>query len=72
MGSCKRPFLALFCWLSLVHSTQSSHQKSDVTGHFTVKIGNEAAVDLVLIQPFLHYYGNDVVIMLTSIFYYNF
>ena len=52
--------------------SQFASRKSDVIGHFTVKIGDEAAVDLVLIQPFLHYYPNDVVLMLTSIFYYNF
>ena len=37
--------------------------------HFTVKGGNEAGVDLVLIQPFLLFlYVNHVVLMLTSIF----
>ena len=36
--------------------------------HFTVTGGNEAGVDLVLIQPFLLYYVNHVVVMLTSIF----
>ena len=36
--------------------------------HFTVTGGNEANVDLVLIQPFLLYYVNHVVLMLTSIF----
>ena len=36
--------------------------------HFTVTGGNEANVDLVLIQPFLLYYVNHVVFMLTSIF----
>ena len=34
--------------------------------YFTV--GNEAGVDLVLIQPFLLYYVDNVVVMLTSIF----
>ena len=34
---------------------------------FTVTGGNEAGVDLVLIQPFLLYYVNHVVLMLTSI-----
>ena len=36
--------------------------------HFTVTGGNEAGVDLVLIQPCLLYYVNHVVLMLTSIF----
>ena len=36
--------------------------------HFTVTGENEAGVDLVLIQPFLLYYANHVVLMLTSIF----
>ena len=36
--------------------------------HFTVTGGNEANVDLVLIQSFLRYYVNHVVFMLTSIF----
>jgi len=36
--------------------------------HFTVTGGKEAGVDLVLIQPFLRYYVNHVVLMLTSIF----
>ena len=36
--------------------------------HFTVTGGYEANVDPVLIQPFLLYYVNHVVLMLTSIF----
>ena len=36
--------------------------------HFTATGGNEAGVDLVLIQPFLLYYVNHVVLMLSSIF----
>ena len=35
-------------------------------GHFTVMDGSEA--ELVLIQTFLHYYVNQVILMLTSIF----
>ena len=38
-----------------------------VIAHFTDTVGNEAGVDLVLIQPFLLYYVNQVV-MLTGIF----
>ena len=37
-------------------------------GHFTVVDGSEAGVDLVLIQTFLLYYVNQVILMLTSIF----
>ena len=33
--------------------------------HFTVTGGNEAGVDIVLIQPFLFYYVNLVTLMLT-------
>ena len=40
--------------------------------HFTVTGGNEAGVDLVLIQPFLLCYVNHFVLMLTSIFKHNF
>ena len=36
--------------------------------HFTVTGANEAGVDLVLIQPFLLYYVNHVVVMLTFFF----
>ena len=40
------------------------------TVHFTFTGGNEAGVDLVLIQPFLLYYVNHVVLyMLTGIFW---
>ena len=37
-------------------------------GHFTVMDGSEAGVDLVLIQTFLLYCVNQVILMLTSIF----
>ena len=37
-------------------------------GHFTVMDGDEAEGDLVLIQTFLLYYVNQVILMLTSIF----
>ena len=37
--------------------------------HFTVTDGSEAGVDLALMQPFLLYYVNHVVLMLTSIFF---
>ena len=37
-------------------------------GHFTVMDGSEAEGELVLIQTFLLYYVNQVILMLTSIF----
>ena len=37
-------------------------------GHFTVMDGSEAGDDFVLIQTFLLYYANQVILMLTSIF----
>ena len=37
-------------------------------GHFTVVDGSEAEGDLVLIQTFLLYYVNQVILKLTSIF----
>ena len=37
-------------------------------GHFTVVDGSEAEGDLVLIQTFLLYYVNQVILMLSSIF----
>ena len=39
-----------------------------IMAHFTVTGANEAGVDLVLIQPFLLYYVNHVVVMLTFFF----
>ena len=36
--------------------------------HFTVMNGSEAAGDIVLIQTFLLYFVNQVILMLTSIF----
>ena len=41
---------------------------SFIIGHFTVMDGSEADSDLVLVQTFLFYYVNQVVLMLTSIF----
>ena len=37
-------------------------------GHFTVVYGSETEGDLVLIQTFLLYYVNQVILMLTIIF----
>ena len=45
----------------------SSIEKSGI-GHFTVMDGSEADSDLVLVQTFLLYYVNQVILMLTSIF----
>ena len=39
-----------------------------VIGHFTVVYGSETEGDLVLIQTFLLYYVNQVILMLTIIF----
>ena len=39
-----------------------------IMAHFTGTGANEAGVDLVLIQPFLLYYVNHVVVMLTFFF----
>ena len=44
------------------------YYKTSLIGHFTVMDGSEAGVDLVLIQSFLLYYVNQVILMLTSIF----
>ena len=41
-------------------------------GHVTVIGGNEAGVDIVLIQPFLLYYVNHVFLIQTGIFEHNF
>ena len=47
---------------------EGDHRMDVVIVHFTVTGGNEAGVDLVLIQPFLLCYVNHVVLMLNSIF----
>ena len=38
-----------------------------VATHFTVMDGSEAEGDLVLIQTFLLYYGNQVILMLNTL-----
>ena len=43
-------------------------QVRKLIAHFTVTVGNEAGVDLVLIQPSLLYYVNHVFVILNSIF----
>ena len=51
------------------HSPALLHLSSTTTrGHFTVMDGSDADGDLVLIQTFLLYYVNQVILMLTSIF----
>ena len=47
-------------------------KKNPASAPVTVKILNEAGVDLVLIQPFLLHYVNHFVLILTSIFEYSF
>ena len=42
--------------------------ESSAIDHFTVVDGSKAEGDLVLIQTFLLYYVNQVILMLTSIF----
>ena len=61
----------MICVLSVlkVNTRISSIEFILQCAHFTVTGGNEAGVDLVLIQPGLLYnYVNLVVLMLTSIF----
>ena len=50
-----RLILSFLCLLALI-------------GHFTVVYGSETEGDLVLIQTFLLYYVNQVILMLTIIF----
>ena len=54
------------------NTTETRCERSQVfgfsIGHFTVMDGSEAGVDLVLLQTFLLYYVNQVILMLTSIF----
>ena len=64
------PFFNTSVLLVGVIQPLSQAQRSIV--YFTVTGGNEAGVDLVLIQPFLLCYVNNVVFMLTSIFKHNF
>ena len=60
---------AVFCHMFTFHpETSEVGTFSWSIVHFTVTGGNEAGVDLVLIQPFLLCYVNHVVLMLNSIF----
>ena len=54
--------------VNLTFSQQICITQYVVIGHFTVVYGSEAVGDLVLIQTFLLYYVNQVILMLTSIF----
>ena len=45
-----------------------SHSEQMVIGHFTVMDGSEVDGELVLIQTFMLYYVNQVILMLTSSF----
>ena len=49
-------------------ANETSCENSRSTAHFTVTGANEAGVDLVLIRPFLLYYVNHDVVMLTTVF----
>ena len=49
-------------------ANETSRENSRSIAHFTVTGANEAGIDLVLIRPFLLYYVNHVVVMLTIIF----
>ena len=51
-----------------VNSGDNKHESLGIIDHFTVVDGSEAEGDLVLIQTFLLYYVNQVILMLTSIF----
>ena len=49
-----------------------TYERQVSIGHVTVIGGNEAGVDIVLIQPFLLYYVNHVFLIETGIFKHNF
>ena len=52
----------------LVPQEKARENLDVLLGLFTVMYGTEAGVDLVLIQTFLLYYVNQVILMLSSIF----
>ena len=52
----------------LVPQEKARENLDVLLGLFTVMYGTEAGVDLVLIQTFLLYYVNQVILLLTSIF----
>ena len=64
---CKPRILSVEVTLDFNHITSIQQR----IAHFTVTVGNEAGVDLVLIGPFLLHYVNQVVVMLTSVFKQN-
>ena len=56
-------------WVIMDQTMRKFTQPRNVTiGHFTVMDGSEADGDLVLVQTFLLYYVNQVILMLSSIF----
>ena len=50
-----------------VFSCNTPYDVNCLKGHFTVKDGSKAGVDVVLIQTFLLYYVYQVILMLTSV-----
>ena len=52
----------------LVPQEKARENLDVLLGLFTVMYGTEAGVDLVLIQTFLLYHVNQVILLLTSIF----
>ena len=54
--------------MAVMKSPANLQQLKLTIAHFTVTVGNEAGVDLVLIQPCLLYYVNHVFVILNSIF----
>ena len=55
-------------WCQIKRVGINREQGKYIKGHFTVMDGSEAEGDLVLIQTFLLYYVNQVILMLSSIF----
>ena len=51
--------------------SKSGNFKVEIKGHFTATERKEAGVDLVLLQPFLLSYVNRVVVILTTINFFN-
>ena len=49
-----------------LYNPRNKKNKMKLIGHFTVMDGSEVDGDLVLIQTFMLYYVNQVILMLTS------
>ena len=58
----------IYVIFSTLHFFTWLYSLFEIIGYFTVMDGSEAGVGLVLIQTFLLYYVNQVILMLTSIF----